>query len=53
MCFTLALASVINFDRKWRYDLECHSPTMLAVSITIVIWPQEKKHCTNTCHNMC
>jgi len=40
MCFTLALvyalAIVISYDRKWRYNLEHHLLTMLAVSITIV-----------------
>ncbi len=40
MCFTLALAyalalaSVINYDRKWRYNLDRH---LLMMSITIVI----------------
>ncbi len=43
MCFTLAvayalaLASVITYDRKWRFNLECHLLMTLAVSITIVI----------------
>jgi hypothetical protein len=43
MCFTLtlayalALASVINYDCKWCYNLEHHLLTTLAVSITIII----------------
>jgi hypothetical protein len=43
MCFTLALdyalalASVVNYDCKWRYSFERHLLMTLAVSITIVI----------------
>jgi hypothetical protein len=41
MCFTLAyalaLASVISYDRKLRYNLERHLLMMLAVSIITVI----------------
>ncbi len=37
LAYALALASVINYDFKWRYNLERHLLTMLAVSITIVI----------------
>jgi len=43
MCFTLALAyalalaSDVNYDCKWWYNLERHLLTTLAVSITIVI----------------
>jgi hypothetical protein len=43
MCFTLALAyalalaNIVNYDRKWRYNLERHLLMTLAVSITIVI----------------
>jgi hypothetical protein len=44
MCFTLALAyalalaSVIAYDHKWRYNLEHHLLTTIAVSITIVVY---------------
>ncbi len=43
MCFTLALAyalalaSVVNYDPKWHYNLEHHLLMTLAVSITIII----------------
>ncbi len=33
----LALASVVNYDCKWRYNLERHLLMTLAASITIVI----------------
>jgi hypothetical protein len=33
----IALASVINYDHKWHYNLEHHILMTLAVSITIVI----------------
>ncbi len=33
---SLALASIVNYDRKWRYNLEHHLLTTLGVSITIV-----------------
>ncbi len=32
-----ALASVVNYDSKWRYKLEHHLLTMLGASIMIVI----------------
>jgi hypothetical protein len=43
MCFALALAyavalaSIINYDLKWCYNLEHHLLTTIAASITIVI----------------
>ncbi len=33
---SLALASVVNYDRKWHYNLERHLLTTLRASITIV-----------------
>jgi hypothetical protein len=33
---SLALASVVNYDHKWRYNLECHLLTTLGASITIL-----------------
>jgi hypothetical protein len=33
---SLALASVVNYDRKLRYNLECHLLMTLGASITIV-----------------
>ncbi len=43
MCFTLALAytlataNIVNYDRKWYYNLECHLHMKLSESIMIVI----------------
>ncbi len=34
----LALASIVNYDCKWHYNLERHLLMTLAASITIVIW---------------
>ncbi len=33
---SLALASIVNYDRKWHYILEHHLLTTLGASITIV-----------------
>ncbi len=33
---SLALASVINYDHKWRYNLEGHLLTTLGASIMII-----------------
>ncbi len=33
---SLALASIVNYDRKWRYNLVRHLLTTLWASITIM-----------------
>ncbi len=44
MCFTLALAydlalaSIVNYDHNWRYNVKRHLLMTLAASITIVIF---------------
>ncbi len=38
LAYALALASIVNYDRKWRYNLERNLIMTLTVSITIVIY---------------
>jgi len=37
LAYALSLASVVSYDRKWHYNLECHLLMTLAASITIVL----------------
>jgi hypothetical protein len=37
LAYVLALASVVNYDRKWRYNLERHLLTTLAYRNMFII----------------